>query len=109
LRGFDFQDICVRDDEGDEIGGDKYIQFNLEYMFPLVKQAGVSGVIFYDTGNVYGVNQSIDLGNLRKSAGVGIRWYSPVGPIRIEYGYILDRKEDDTRSGRVEFSMGTGF
>ncbi len=109
LRGFDFQDICVRDDEGDEIGGDKYVQFNLEYMFPLVKQAGVSGVIFYDTGNVYGVNQSIDLGNLRKSAGVGIRWYSPVGPIRIEYGYILDRKEDDTRSGRVEFSMGTGF
>lgn len=109
LRGFDFQDICVRDEEGDEIGGDKYIQFNLEYMFPLVKQAGVSGVIFYDTGNVYGVNQSIDLGNLRKSAGVGIRWYSPVGPIRIEYGYILDRKEDDTRSGRVEFSMGTGF
>jgi outer membrane protein insertion porin family len=48
LRGFDFQDICVRDEEGDEIGGDKYIQFNLEYLFPLVKQAGVSGVIFYD-------------------------------------------------------------
>lgn len=108
LRGFEWRDINVLDDEGKEIGGNKLVQFNVEYLIPLFKKLGIVGVLFYDTGNVYGDDESIDLGNLRKSAGYGFRWYSPVGPIRIEYGYILDRKEGES-SGRFEFSMGTAF
>ncbi len=108
VRGFDWRDIHVLDDDGKEIGGNKLVQFNVEYLIPLFKNLGIVGVLFYDTGNVYDDDESIDLGNMRKSAGYGFRWYSPVGPIRIEYGYILDRKEGESK-GRWEFSMGTGF
>ena len=108
LRGFDWRDIHVLDDDGKEIGGNKLVQFNVEYLIPLFKEAGIVGVLFYDTGNVYNDDESIDLGSMRKSAGYGFRWYSPMGPIRIEYGYILDRKPGES-NGRWEFSMGTVF
>jgi outer membrane protein insertion porin family len=109
LRGFKYEDIHAVDEDGAEIGGNKFIQFNAEIIFPLLKDAGVMGVVFYDTGNVYGENDDFDLGSLRKSAGFGIRWYSPMGPIRLENGYILDPEEGEDRNGRWEFTMGTVF
>ncbi len=108
LRGFDWRDICVEDEDGNEIGGDKFVQFNVEMLFPLLKDAGLMGVVFLDTGNVYNDGETIDLGKMRKSIGYGIRWYSPMGPIRLEYGHILDPREDES-SGRWEFTMGTAF
>jgi outer membrane protein insertion porin family len=114
LRGFDWRDICVYETDENgmviEKGGDKYVQFNLELLCPLFgEKIGLVGLLFYDTGNVYDVGQSINLGNLRETAGFGIRWYSPMGPIRLERGYILDAKEGEDSSGRWEFSMGTAF
>jgi len=109
LRGFGSRDIHAVDEEGMEIGGDKYVQFNVEYLIPLVKKAGVVGVLFYDTGNVYNDDESIDLSDLRESAGAGVRWYSPIGPIRIEYGYILDPEDGEDTRGRWAFSMGQAF
>ena len=109
LRGFDWRDIFIPDEEGAKTGGYKYVQLNLEYIFPLVKKAGLVGVIFYDTGNVFAKDESIDIGSLRQSAGGGFRWYSPLGPIRLEYGHILDRKDTDKDSGQWEFSMGAAF
>ena len=113
VRGFDFQDIHIptinSDGEAAEEGGESYVQFNLEFTHPLIKDIGLVGVIFYDTGNVYGPDESIDLGDLRQSAGYGIRWYSPIGPIRIEAGHILDPKDDEDSGPKWEFSMGTAF
>jgi outer membrane protein insertion porin family len=109
LRGFDWRDIYIPDEEGAKTGGYKYVQLNLEYIFPLVKKAGLVGVVFYDTGNVFGRDESVDFGNLRHSTGGGFRWYSPLGPIRLEYGHILDRKDTDEDSGQWEFSMGAAF
>ncbi len=109
MRGFDWRDIFVPDEEGAKSGGFKYVQLNLEYIFPLVKEAGLMGVVFYDTGNVYDKDESVDLGNLRESAGAGFRWYSPLGPIRIEYGYILDPTGEEEDRGQWEFSMGATF
>jgi outer membrane protein insertion porin family len=109
LRGFDWRDIYIPDEDGAKTGGYKYVQLNLEYIFPLVKKAGLVGVVFYDTGNVYGKDESVDLGNLRHSTGGGFRWYSPLGPIRLEYGHILDREDTDENSGQWEFSMGAAF
>lgn len=109
MRGFDWRGIFVPDEEGLKTGGHKYVQLNLEYIFPLVKKAGLMGVIFYDTGNVYGKDESIDLGRLRESTGAGFRWFSPVGPIRIEYGYILDPTDQEDKRGQWEFSMGAAF
>ena len=76
-----------------------------------MKGQGVYGGLFFDTGNVYGDNEDIELspGDLRQSAGLGIRWKSPMGPIRLEYGFILDRKSSDHGMGSWEFSMASAF
>ncbi|NJL60141.1 MAG: outer membrane protein assembly factor BamA, partial [Desulfobacteraceae bacterium] len=109
VRGFDWQDISLLDENGDQIGGTAFVQFNVEYLIPLIKEAGVVGVLFYDTGNVYEGYDNITLNNLRQSAGYGFRWYSPMGPIRIECGYILDPKDGESKSGKWEFTMGGAF
>lgn len=108
LRGFDWRDISLLDEEGASVGGFKYIQFNAEFIFPLIQDAGLVGVLFYDTGSVFDDDQEIEFDQLRESAGFGFRWYSPMGPIRIEYGFVLDREEGE-KSGRWEFSMGSSF
>jgi outer membrane protein insertion porin family len=108
LRGFDWRDVSLFDEEGAKVGGFKYVQFNAEMIVPLIKDAGLVGVLFFDTGNVFDDDEEIEFDQLRESAGFGFRWYSPMGPIRIEYGYILDRQEGED-SGRWEFSMGSAF
>ena len=115
IRGFAFQDINIKGINSDgkvtEEGGEKYVQFNFELTYPLFKDLGIVGVVFYDTGNVYGKGEAIDFGNLRQAAGYGIRWYSPIGPIRIEGGHILDPIEafGEDSSVNWEFSMGGAF
>ncbi len=109
VRGFDWHDISPKDENGEPIGGDKFTQFNLELIFPLVKKAGVMGVTFFDMGNVWYEDVSADLADLQTSAGAGIRWYSPLGPIRLEYGYILEAEEGISQDGRWEFTMGQAF
>ena len=115
VRGFEFQDIHIKgvnsDGEITKEGGHKFVQFNFELSYPIAKDLGIVGVVFYDTGNVYGAGDAIDLGNLRQAAGYGIRWYSPIGPIRIEGGHILDPIEENGEDSGVnwEFSMGGAF
>jgi len=110
VRGYDWRDISPRDpDTGDEIGGNKMMQFNLEFLFPLIKKSGLRGVLFADAGNAFDNGEELRFGELRQSIGYGFRWYSPVGPIRLEYGYILDDKEDQQGEGGWEFSMGMAF
>jgi outer membrane protein insertion porin family len=109
VRGYEWREIHVLDEDGNIIGGNKFVQFNAECVIPLLKEQGVVGVLFFDMGNVYNDDEDIDLGDLRSSAGFGFRWYSPMGPIRLEYGYKLNIKEGEERGGRWEFSMGTAF
>lgn len=87
----------------DFIGGLTFLNFNAEYIFNLFKNAGMKGVLFFDTGNAWESGYHLD--DMRKTAGVGVRWYSPIGPLRLEYGYVLDRKEDEA-AGRWEFTIG---
>jgi outer membrane protein insertion porin family len=110
LRGFDFRGIHLTDinSEGLEtkIGGTAMLQFNFEIIVPISEKLGLMGVVFYDAGNVY--DDHIEFGDLRRSAGYGFRWYSPLAPIRIEYGAILDKRQGEG-SGRWEFTMGGAF
>jgi len=87
----------------DVIGGLTMLNFNAEIVFPLVKNAGMKGVVFFDTGNAW--ESGYHPGDMRKTAGTGIRWYSPIGPLRLEWGYVLDRKDDEPAS-RWEFTIG---
>jgi len=109
LRGFKRDDLSPRDENGATFGGDKFVQFNFELKFPLLEDLGVFGLVFFDTGDIYAVNEDLDFGNLRSSAGPEIRWLSPMGPIRLAYGYILDPQSTDEASGNWEFSMASAF
>ena len=76
----------------DVVGGTSMLTGSLEIVFPLIKDAGMKGVVFYDTGNTW--NGSYRPDDMRHTVGAGIRWYSPIGPLRLEYGYVLDRKDE---------------
>ncbi|MDY7034491.1 MAG: outer membrane protein assembly factor BamA [Thermodesulfobacteriota bacterium] len=109
IRGFETYSIGPTDPEtGDVIGGDKELIFNVEYIFPLVKDAGINGVIFFDAGNAFDDDEDFDLRDLRRSVGAGIRWYSPMGPLRLEWGYNLKPKPDEKQSN-WDFSIGLMF
>lgn len=109
VRGYDWYDITLTDPAtGEPIGGEKMMVYNLEYRFPIVKEQGVIGVVFFDAGNVFGKDDSYTFSGIRKSVGGGVRWYSPLGPIRVEYGYIIDPGPEDP-TGNVEFSIGGFF
>jgi len=102
IRGL--KDVGPRDPvTGDVLGGTTMLLFNFELVFPLVKNAGMKGVVFFDTGNAW--EYKYDLGDMRKTCGAGIRWYSPVGPLRLEWGYVLDRKEEEP-AYRWDFTIG---
>jgi outer membrane protein insertion porin family len=88
---------------GEVIGGLTMLNFNAEYVFPLIAKAGMKGLVFFDTGNAW--NSGYHLGDMRRTAGVGVRWYSPIGPLRLEWGYVLDRKEGESPY-RWEFTIG---
>jgi outer membrane protein insertion porin family len=111
LRGFEREDLAPRDADGASVGGDGFVQFNFELVFPLLKDLGVHGLVFFDTGKVYKERDDIEFNpaDLRQSAGGGIRWLSPMGPLDIEYGYILDQKDSDHGPGQFEFSMASSF
>jgi outer membrane protein insertion porin family len=109
LRGFEWEDLAPEEEEGVLIGGDKFVQFNFEFIFPILKETGLDGVVFFDTGDVYDSGENLDFGNLAKSTGGGIRWNSPLGPLRVEYGFIIDDADKGGSGGRVEIAMGSSF
>jgi outer membrane protein insertion porin family len=106
LRGFEARSVGPEED-GDVIGGTKEAILNFEYLFPIMKEAGIRGVVFFDTGNAYRKDQ-YPFETMRKSAGFGVRWYSPFGPLRVEWGINLSPRSGEKRSN-FEFSMGNLF
>lgn len=109
LRGYEGLHVSPRDRAtGDTIGGYKMFFANFEYLFPLYQEFGLQGVAFFDMGDSWG-NADSENFNLKKSVGAGLRWYSPFGPLRVEYGYALDTIRSQGDKYRVEFSMGQNF
>jgi len=91
------------------LGGDSEAFFNLDYIFPIIKDAGLKGVLFVDAGNSKNEFDKIFSDPL-VSYGFGFRWASPMGPLRLEYGIPLNpRANIDKSSGRIEFSLGSFF
>ncbi len=107
IRGFESASISPLDD-GDKIGGDKMWYGTVSIIFPLIKDMGMDGEIFHDFGNVYAVDEDWDFGTYKKTAGVGLLWSSPLGPIRLAWGFNLD-KQDGEDSSNWDFSMGGTF
>jgi outer membrane protein insertion porin family len=79
-------------------GGDKQAIINLELEFPVFGEAGIKGVFFYDLGNSFAPGKYSDPNvplSLYKSVGFGLRWFSPIGPLRFEWGFPLNRRKDN--------------
>ncbi len=107
VRGLDYGEAGPEDKgTGDPIGGTEELIFNLEYIFPLLSVIRLKGVVFFDAGNSYESFKNFP--ELRYTTGAGVRWISPMGPIRLEWGYNLDRQPGE-KASRFEFAFGTFF
>ncbi|MEA3363079.1 MAG: outer membrane protein assembly factor BamA [Thermodesulfobacteriota bacterium] len=107
LRGFENREVGPTDEDGNFIGGEKMGYFNFEYLFPIVKDLGLKGVLFYDTGNAWTDDEEY-FSDMRNSVGAGIRWQSPLGPLRFEWGYNLSPRDTEKQS-IFEFTIGRAF
>ena len=89
-------------------GGNKELFFNAEIVFPIFEKVGIRGVVFSDAGNAFDDDQSVSFAGLRHSAGFGFRWFSPIGPLRFEWGLPLAPNSDEDPVV-FEFTIGNAF
>ena len=93
------------------VGGTMSLVQNVEIEFPIIPPAQVRGVVFFDAGNAFGGlygNEPFRFEELRLSAGFGVRWNSPMGPLRFEWGFPLSPKPGE-RGQVFEFTIGSFF
>ena len=90
------------------VGGNKQLIFNAEIEIPIYRQMGIVAVAFFDAGNSYAEEESLDLAQLRTSAGFGFRWWSPMGPLRFEWGFPI-RPKPGEEPMVFEFTIGSAF
>ena len=114
VRGFALDrlgDEATIDQDGFPQGGSGLIILNTELRVPL--WGSVGAVAFLDAGNIFETVGAIGLGRLRGGAGFGVRYRSPIGPIRVDLGFKLDRREfpNGTREGltALHVSIGQAF
>ena len=106
VRGFALNRLGPLNQDGDPIGGMSLIEGSFELRFPLFGEFGA--VLFVDFGNVFRSPFTYRLGDLRYAVGPGLRYNTPVGPVRLDVGIIVDRRADED-FGRIEFSIGQAF
>ncbi len=119
VRGFGFQKLGPLDRNNNPIGGRTSFYGNLEHRFPIHGQ--FSGVVFFDAGMIDRQAFSIDDDGFRYSLGMGLRYHTIIGPIRVDFGYklnpptrsdvssaIADHREVENR-WRIHLSIGQAF
>lgn len=97
VRGYDYQTLSPKNSQGDRIGGRYLVAGSVEYQYSITEKWRVA--TFVDQGNAF---NSLELPSLKTGVGIGVRWVSPVGPLRLD----LARALDDDGGFRVHFSMG---
>jgi outer membrane protein insertion porin family len=118
VRGYETSAIGPKDSFGNALGGQSMMVASVEYYFPmpgLEKDKSVRLSVFTDSGLVSGTpgptpppTSAFDLGEIRYSVGLGLSWFSPVGPIKISVAKALNAKPED-RTQAFQFSLGTVF
>jgi len=106
VRGFQLNRLGPVNADGDPIGGLSLIEGSAELRFPLFGDFGA--VLFLDFGNVFRPPFTYHLGDLRYAVGPGLRYNTPVGPLRLDVGFIVDHRQGEN-FGRIEFSIGQAF
>ena len=111
VRGFDQNSLGPVDIEGSYIGGTKRINLNTELYVPFPGTGNDRTLRLFgyvDAGNVWGEDDPISLSEMRASAGIGISWISPVGPLKLSYGQPV-KKFDQDKIQKLQFQIGTAF
>jgi outer membrane protein insertion porin family len=105
VRGYDHDELGPKGDDGNPTGGNVFALANSELRLSFRKGFGM--VTFVDAGNVWQRITDVEA-VLRYTAGLGVMYNTPVGPIRIDYGYKLNRKKGES-AGELHFSLGHAF
>ncbi len=111
VRGFEQGSLGPIDVTGAFIGGTRKFNLNNELYLPVPgmgNDRSLRAFGYLDAGNVWGVNQPLTFDSLRASAGVGMSWISPVGPLKLSYGVPI-RKLPGDRIQKLQFQIGTAF
>ncbi|MCG2677156.1 outer membrane protein assembly factor, partial [bacterium] len=106
VRGWKYADIGPKAANGDPIGGVKMAVANLEWRFPIYRR--LKGVIFIDGGNTWARGSNPDLGDIEGGYGAGIRFHTPMGLLRFDYGKPIDPPVGVSPS-QFYFSIGQSF
>ena len=108
VRGYGYQRLGPRDADGDPIGGRSLAEFGLEARIRLKAFGGSFGIVPFLDGGTLTTSSVPRLGNWQLGAGIGARYYSSFGPIRVDVGTPLNRQEGDSRIA-VTVSLGQAF
>ena len=109
VRGFETSSLGPRDSNDFPTGGTGKFVASAEFLFPipgLGKDQSARLFTFVDVGNVF--EDRPEFSELRASAGLGLNWFSPIGPLKLSMGFPI-RKEPTDRTQRFQFQIGTGF
>jgi outer membrane protein insertion porin family len=106
VRGYEQDTLGPKGDDNNPMGGNAYLEGNIELRTAIGR--GFSLVPFLDMGNVWINASDIDPAHLKYTTGLGLRYETPVGPLRVDYGIKLNRGPDESR-GALHFSIGHSF
>ena len=112
VRGYRAFSLGPQDALGNTLGGTRKISGSAEILFPLPgaqMDKSLRLAAFIDAGQVYGATEKVSLGDIRYSAGVGVAWTSPFGPLRLSFGQPLNEKKGFDRRERIQFTFGAAF
>lgn len=106
VRGYGQDTLGPKGNDGNPTGGNAYLMGNLELRTSIGRGFGV--VAFLDVGNVWIRVKDVNPGDLKYTTGLGLRYNTPVGPLRVDYGFKLNRQPGESL-GEIHFSVGHAF
>ena len=111
VRGYQTASLGPRDENDLVLGGQTRFIMNAEFLFPLPGTGNDRGIrlfTFVDGGNVFADSYNLSFSGLKYSAGFGLNWISPIGPLKLSFGFPVNSNSSD-RIQRFQFQVGTGF
>ena len=109
IRGYGERRVSPRDPgSNDPVGGEAMLVGNAEVTFPIYEKI-LKGAFFYDVGNTWRRIEDYGSGELRSGIGLGIRVKTPLGPVKLDYGYPLSDNYGEEKKGQFYFSITRGF
>ncbi len=100
VRGYDYESLGPRNAAGELVGGNRILEGSVEYEHPLTESWSVAA--FVDAGNAFSGSDF----DARKGAGIGARWFTPIGPVRLDVAWPLDTLPGEDDGPRLHISLG---